>query len=135
MQNLTRTGFIPGMLPVDVIHQLSSEENPCSAKRIFSSQSSWSLQFLHHQQKFSPTKVSLFCVYVCLLVPSTGHSGCYKCLFPSTGAAKSPQSCPTLCDPRDSSPPGSVVPGILQARTLEWVCHYLLQCMKVILQK
>ena len=36
-------------------------------------------------------------------------------------AAKSPQSCPTLCDPRDSSPPGSPVPGILQARTLEWV--------------
>ena len=36
-------------------------------------------------------------------------------------AAKSLQSCPTLCDPRDSSPPGSPVPGILQARTLEWV--------------
>ena len=35
--------------------------------------------------------------------------------------AKSLQSCPTLCDPRDSSPPGSPVPGILQARTLEWV--------------
>ena len=35
--------------------------------------------------------------------------------------AKSLQSCPTLCDPRDSSPPGSSVPGILQARTLEWV--------------
>ena len=31
------------------------------------------------------------------------------------------QSCPTLCDPIDSSPPGSPVPGILQARTLEWV--------------
>ena len=31
----------------------------------------------------------------------------------------------------DCSPPGSTVPGILQARTLEWVCHYLLQCMKV----
>ena len=31
------------------------------------------------------------------------------------------QSCPTLCDPIDSSPPGSTVPGILQARTLEWV--------------
>ena len=31
------------------------------------------------------------------------------------------QSCPTLCDPIDGSPPGSVVPGILQARTLEWV--------------
>ena len=36
-------------------------------------------------------------------------------------AAKSLQSCPTLCDPMDSSPPGSPVPGILQARTLEWV--------------
>ena len=36
-------------------------------------------------------------------------------------AAKSLQSCPTLCDPTDGSPPGSAVPGILQARTLEWV--------------
>ena len=36
-------------------------------------------------------------------------------------AAKSLQSCPTLCYPRDGSPPGSPVPGILQARTLEWV--------------
>ena len=36
-------------------------------------------------------------------------------------AAKSLQSCPTLCDPLDGSPPGSPVPGILQVRTLEWV--------------
>ena len=36
-------------------------------------------------------------------------------------AAKSLQSCPTLCNPLDGSPPGSPVPGILQARTLEWV--------------
>ena len=36
-------------------------------------------------------------------------------------AAKSLQSCPTLCDPIDGSPPGSPIPGILQARTLEWV--------------
>ena len=36
-------------------------------------------------------------------------------------AAKSLQSCPTLCDPIDSSPPGSPIPGILQARTVEWV--------------
>ena len=36
-------------------------------------------------------------------------------------AAKSLQSCPTLCDPIDGSPPGSPVPGILQARILEWV--------------
>ena len=39
----------------------------------------------------------------------------------TAAAAKSLQLCPTLCDPRDSSPPGSPVPGILQARTLEWV--------------
>ena len=39
----------------------------------------------------------------------------------AAAAAKSLQSCPTLCDPIDASPPGSPVPGILQARTLEWV--------------
>ena len=39
----------------------------------------------------------------------------------AAAAAKLLQSCPTLCNPRDSSPPGSPVPGILQARTLEWV--------------
>ena len=39
----------------------------------------------------------------------------------AAAAAKSLQSCLTLCDPRDGSPPGSAVPGILQARTLEWV--------------
>ena len=39
----------------------------------------------------------------------------------AAAAAKSLQSCPTLCDPTDRSPPGSPVPGTLQARTLEWV--------------
>ena len=39
----------------------------------------------------------------------------------AVAAAKSLQSCPTLCDPIDGSPPGSPVPEILQARTLEWV--------------
>ena len=42
-------------------------------------------------------------------------------LNPAAAAAKSLQSHPTLCDPIDGSPPGSPVPGILQARTLEWV--------------
>ena len=41
-------------------------------------------------------------------------------------AAKSLQSCPALCDPIDGSPPGSSVPGILQARILEWVAIYTL---------
>ena len=39
----------------------------------------------------------------------------------AAAAAKSLQSCLTLCDPTDGSPPGSPIPGILQARTLEWV--------------
>ena len=47
-----------------------------------------------------------------LLISTTALMLCY---------AKSLQSCPTLCDPIDGSPPGSPVPGILQARTLEWV--------------
>ena len=42
-------------------------------------------------------------------------------LLVAAAAAKSLQSCLTLCDPTDSSPPGFPVPGILQARTLEWV--------------
>ena len=48
----------------------------------------------------------------------------------SAAAAKSLQSCPTLSDPIDSIPPGSPVPGILQARTRVG-CHFLLQCVKV----
>ena len=42
-------------------------------------------------------------------------------IIPMVAAAKSLQSCLTLCDPIDGSPPGSTIPGILQARTLEWV--------------
>ena len=45
----------------------------------------------------------------------------FNCCINVAAAAKSLQSCPTLCDPIDGSPPGSPVPGILQARTLEWV--------------
>ena len=45
----------------------------------------------------------------------------YAAAASAAAAAKSLQSCPTLCDPIDGSPPGSAVPGTLQARTLEWV--------------
>ena len=56
-----------------------------------------------------------------LMYCGEGETG--QCTFTSSAAAaaKSLQSCPTLCNPIDGSPPGSPVPGILQARTLEWV--------------
>ena len=57
-----------------------------------------------------------FCC-LCSVFLATRHVGSQ---FPAA-AAKSRQLCPTLCDPIDGSPPGSPIPGILQARTLEWV--------------
>ena len=50
-----------------------------------------------------------------------GSNGAYQRATAAAAAAKSLQSCLTLCDPINSSPPRSPVPGILQARTLEWV--------------
>ena len=55
---------------------------------------------------------------------SSSRQGCFPLKvgrLVAAAAAKSLQSCLTLCDPMDGSPPGSPVPGILQARTLEWV--------------
>ena len=49
------------------------------------------------------------------------HKAIYRFSTASASAAKSLESCPTLCDPIDGSPLGSAIPGILQARTLEWV--------------
>ena len=66
------------------------------------------------------------------MLPAVGYSVVFAChqlsnsisfhndLSAAAAAAKLLQSCPTLCDPIDSSPPGSPVPGILQARALEW---------------
>ena len=53
------------------------------------------------------------------------HQGSPGSLYAAAAAAKSRKPCPTLCDPVDGSPPGSTVPGILQARTLEWVPDFL----------
>ena len=51
--------------------------------------------------------------------------------FAAAAAARSLQSCPTLCDPIDGSPPGSPISGILQAKNTGVGCHFLLQCRKV----
>ena len=55
----------------------------------------------------------------CITLKELWHHATLLC-NPSAAAATSLQSCPTLCDPMDGNPPGSSVPGILQARTLEW---------------
>ena len=68
----------------------------------------------------SPLKLYLYVYYI-------SQPFCFSVLakekweHAAAAAAKSLQSCPTLCDPIDGSPSGSPVPGILQARTLEWV--------------
>ena len=61
----------------------------------------------------------------------TNKSNCIKLLTAAAAAAaKLLQLCLTLCDPRDSSPPGSPIPGILQARTLEWVAISFCNALK-----
>ena len=68
-------------------------------------------------------------IYVCVTTSLSRNMRCFRLIlyisYPSpaaaAAAAKLLQLCPTLCDPIDDSPPGSPVPGILQARTLEWV--------------
>ena len=69
-------------------------------------------------------KSSTQCVEEASFSSETLQENLFPCLIQlqaAAAAAKSHQSCPTLCDPIDSSPPGSPVPGILQARKLEWV--------------
>ena len=67
--------------------------------------------FTHHSL-FIPTKSGF---------PPHWYYPAASSITAAAAAAKSLQSCPTLCDPIDSSQPGSPIPGILQARTLEWV--------------
>ena len=71
---------------------------------------SWMYLWAHYWALHS---ILLICLSVLLPVP--------HCLDYCSFTAKSLQSCPTLCDPTDGGPPGSPVPGILLARTLEWV--------------
>ena len=83
-------------------------------------------QLLSGYSQICLTHLSLF--YSILNMSQTSWNSTSEYFTVAAAAAKSLQSCPTLCpscptlcDPTDSSPPGSPVPGILQARTLEWV--------------
>ena len=88
----------PGGLPDPGIKP-ASPVSPALASRFFTTESPKQLPIICH--------LSILCF---------SYWFCF-----SAAAAKSLQSCPTLCDPIDGSPPGSSVPGILQARMLEWV--------------
>ena len=68
-----------------------------------------------------PLRLDSSCCMICLLSVYLELLFLQPICSLAAAAAKSLQSCPTLCDPIVSSTPGSPVPGILQARTLEWV--------------
>ena len=76
-----------------------------------------------HRKKSENAHRAFIELYRLVLYESHKFSFNERKLFmgPKGYSAKSLQSCPTLCDPIDGSSPGSPVPGILQARTLEWV--------------
>ena len=91
----------------------------------------FTLLFHHHQKAcsssslsaitvVSPAYLKLLVFLLAILIPAcVSSSPAFLMMY--SAAAKSLQSCPTLCNPIDGSPPDSPVPGILQARTLEWV--------------
>ena len=70
--------------------------------------------------QLSPWSLSFF-IYKTETITPTSESGCCKQSAAAAAAAKLLQSCPTLCNPIDGSPPGSPISGILQAKTVEWV--------------
>ena len=105
----------------------------CTVHTTKPSSKSWQFLSPHGQVgTFIFPQVQPFGCHLCSLHSHGGHASPYKftqkglndgqqSLFLNTAAAKSLQSCPTLCNPIEGSLPGSRVPRILQARTLEWV--------------
>ena len=71
-------------------------------------------------KRYSLIHLSVSCCLPCIYIDMVEYSVFQTPTHDVVVVVKSLQSCPTLCDPIDSSPPGSPVPGILQARTLEW---------------
>ena len=80
----------------------------------------WERRILATTKK-SQSSLEKFSKYYEIYVNVRPASFFLQCVYAAAPAAKSLQSCPTLCDPIDGSPWGSSIPGILQARTLEWV--------------
>ena len=98
-------------------HRKGSEftERPFWGKHWLCSGVKGDANFSPHVLKITFDREHIFMYYSCILKEGNGN------IAAAATAFKSLQSCPTLCDPTDGSPPSSPVPGILQARTLEWV--------------
>ena len=100
-----------------------------------------SLLFHVHFELFYSSNLSLFLllsarlfVTILFTIIPPALSMCFLCFslfLPAAAAAKSLQSCPTLCDPTDGSPPGSPPPWDSPGKNTGVGCHFLLQCMKV----
>ena len=84
---------------------------------------SWAIHYSLVQLGYIGTTLEFQCLLwkSTLITPAYSHKVLHYTYTHIAAVAKSLQLCPTLCDPIDSSPPGSLDPGILQARTLEWV--------------
>ena len=111
---------------------LLSDKSKCFCKWIFSFPSTicWIDCLFCIEYSWLFCQMLVDCIFMNLFLDSQFfYISLYACFF--TAAAKSLQSCPTLCDPVDSSPPGFPVPGILQARTLEWVAISFSNAWKV----
>ena len=94
---------------------------------VFHTEASWHMSFILSLTS-NPGRFEGFCSFCWPVLKLLGsnnqlhfHNSKITVGYFLPAAAKLLQSCPTLCDPMDGSPPGSAVPGILQARTLEWV--------------
>ena len=126
----------PGASLRDFLHLLSSVDTSCSRHFALSVTGSLKVSsqatkdsvwtYLHQKYKIEGPR----CLYSSRHLPwgytsyiwgYTSYTRGYTSTATAAAAAKSLQLCPTLCDPIDGSPPGSAVPGILQAITLEWV--------------
>ena len=103
---MTRGGILPVLLsPVEIVSICSQVEGLLGFPRLKGKQ-------LGYGWKSAQAQNQKPCYEIIVLTLTAATAA---------AAPKSLQSCPTLCDPIDGSPPGSTVPGILQARTLEWV--------------
>ena len=81
------------------------------------------------------TRYTCNCMYVMSSLTLFGLMDSWLMNIAAAAAAKSLQSCPSLCDSIDGSPPGSPIPGILQARTLEWFATTFSKLMNISCRK